>query len=44
MLFRSPRRMAYDKVISNINFIKMALDDQMRKIIGSETETEDNGS
>lgn len=39
-----PRRMAYDKVISNINFIKMALDDRMRKIIGHETETEENGS
>jgi heat-inducible transcriptional repressor len=36
-----PRRMAYDKVISNINFIKMALDDQMRRITGIEAETEE---
>jgi len=37
-----PRRMAYDKVISNINFIKTALDDQIRKIAGFESETEDS--
>lgn len=37
-----PRRMTYDKVISNINFIKVALDEQMRKIAGLGVETEDN--
>lgn len=37
-----PRRMAYDKVISNINFIKVALDEQMRKIAGLGAETEDH--
>ncbi len=37
-----PRRMAYDKVISHINFIKTALDDRMRKIAGVDTETEED--
>lgn len=36
-----PRRMAYDKVISNISYIKMALDDEIRKIAGIQAETED---
>lgn len=36
-----PRRMAYDKVISNINFIKIALDEQMQKIASVGTETEE---
>jgi heat-inducible transcriptional repressor len=37
-----PRRMAYDKVISNINFIKIALDEQMQKIASSGAETDDS--
>lgn len=37
-----PRRMAYGKVISNISYIKMALDQEMRKIAGIRAETEDN--
>lgn len=37
-----PRRMAYGKVISNISYIKMALDEEMRKIAGIRAETEDN--
>jgi len=36
-----PRRMAYGKVISNISYIKMALDEEIRKIAGIQTETED---
>ena len=36
-----PRRMAYGKVISNINFVKMTLNNQIRSLARGEDRTED---